>query len=174
MLTGLWLIALHQRWPTSTRRLNKKIRLYSVLGVGIVWLASAIVRAAGAESATYLTLILVWALPPVMLQLAYGADMLWQRRELVLTVIATSTLYLASADALAIYQGIWTIAPSTSLQINLLGVLPIEELVFFLITNVLVTFGVMLLIETTSHQRISRLQRGRLWNLVGGKKGIHT
>ena len=52
-----------------------------------------------------------------------------------------STLYLWFADRTAIKLGIWTIAPETSFGLSFFG-LPIEEAVFFLMTNLLVVQGV--------------------------------
>ena len=108
------------------------------------------------QPGTYLALELVWALPPIMLQLWFGADILWRYRKLVFLSIVPLTLYLSAADALAIDWGTWTIDPAQSLNIYLGGVLPIEELIFFLLTNILVTFGVTLILAAESHERLAR------------------
>ena len=84
----------------------------------------------------------------------------------VLTAILLPTLYLGYADALAIDGGTWTINPEQSLNIFLGGVLPIEEAIFFLVTNVLVVLGMTLLSAQESRQRIPQflmqwLQRWR-------------
>ena len=55
-------------------------------------------------------------------------------------------LYLSAADYLAIGAGTWTIDPAQTTGILLGGVLPIEEVVFFLLTNVLIVFGMVLLL----------------------------
>jgi putative membrane protein len=99
-------------------------------------------------------LILVWALPPIMLQVAFGADILWRHRLLVLTALLSVTAYLSAMDALAIGDGTWTIDPQQSLQVFVAGVLPVEELVFFLMTNTLIVFGVTLLLAVESGARI--------------------
>ena len=64
-----------------------------------------------------------------------------------------TTLYLATADALAILSGTWTISPSHTTGILLGGVLPLEEFLFFFITNVLVVFGMTLVLARASHAR---------------------
>jgi lycopene cyclase domain-containing protein len=105
----------------------------------------------------YLALILVWALPPIMLQLAVGADILWRYRRLVLTALLTATAYLGAADSLAINAGIWTISPAQSFGVFLGGRLPLEEAVFFLVTNTLIVFGVTLLLARETRQRLADL-----------------
>ena len=114
---------------------------------------------AGWQPGVYLALILVWALPPIGLQLAFGADILWQQRRLLLPAFVSLTLYLGAADALAIREGTWTIDPAQSLGLYLGGVLPIEEFLFFAITNMLLLFGVTLLWAGASHERLASLRR---------------
>ena len=87
---------------------------------------------------------LIWALPPLALQLAYGAPVLWKLRGTALRAILSSTLYLAAADGLAISAGVWTIHPETSSGWLIMGVLPVEELLFFLLTNSLIVCSMLL------------------------------
>jgi lycopene cyclase domain-containing protein len=102
-------------------------------------------------------LILVWALPPIMLQTAFGADLLWQQRKLVGLTILTATSFLAASDSLAIGVGTWTIDPAQSLNLFVGGVLPFEELLFFFLTNVLITFGMTLALACASRTRARRM-----------------
>ncbi len=118
------------------------------------WTIAAAVLVSGWAPGTYLALELVWALPPIALQLAYGADILWRHRRIVLLAIVPFTLYLSLADTLAIRSGTWTINPEQSVGLLLAGILPVEELLFFLLTNTLVVFGVTLLLAPESHHRI--------------------
>jgi len=67
------------------------------------------------------------------------------------------TAYLCAADFLAIGSGTWTISPGQSLNILLGGVLPLEEVVFFLLTNTLVTFGVVLVISQEGQARVREI-----------------
>ena len=105
-------------------------------------------------------IVLGWSLPPIMLQLAFGADILWRYRRIVFLSIVPVTLYLITADALAIHAGTWTIDPARSFGIFLGGVLPIEEFAFFLMTNVLLTSGMVLLWAEESHERLAAY---RVW-----------
>jgi lycopene cyclase domain-containing protein len=110
------------------------------------------------QPGTYLALELSWALLPIMLQLVFGADILWRYRRIVFLSLVPLTLYLSAADALAINFGTWTISPSQSLDVLLGGVLPVEEFIFFLLTNILITFGLVLLWAEESHIRIRQLR----------------
>lgn len=106
------------------------------------------------QPGNYLALILVWALPPIMLQTFFGADILWKYKYIIISAISTMTIYLATADMLAINLGTWTINPEKTLGIYVAGSLPLEEFIFFLMTNILVTFGVTLVISKDSLERI--------------------
>lgn len=117
------------------------------------WIWSLIVLFTGWQPGNYLALILVWALPPIALQLFFGADLLWQYRRVVLSTLLTGTFYLAIADSLAISVGTWTISPEKTLGVYLAGVLPIEEFLFFLFTNILVSFGITLVMSRAAQTR---------------------
>jgi putative membrane protein len=97
-----------------------------------------------------MNLILIWALPPIILQLMYGADILWEKKLPLILFILISTAYLSIVDALAISANIWTISLNTSTGILIGGVLPIEEMVFFLVTNILIIFGITLIVSQKS------------------------
>jgi lycopene beta-cyclase len=102
---------------------------------------------------TYVGLILVWAMPVLMLQLGFGADILVQRWRVVLAAIVLPTLYLWLADRYAIVDGgIWWINPELTTGIAPFG-LPIEEALFFLMPNLFVTFGITLGLHSVAFQR---------------------
>ena len=107
---------------------------------------------------TYLSLLLAWALPPIMLQFGFGGDILRRYGRLVLLAIGSLTLYLSVADFLAIGSGTWEINPAQSLHWLIVGVLPVEEVIFFLITNTLVTLGVVLILARESHERFAQIR----------------
>ena len=167
LLTGLWLLFLARRMPAAAHdsapsTFDRHLRFWSALILGVIWLGSLGLLASGWKPATYLALILAWALLPIVVQLAYGADMLWRRRKLVGLALLSSTLYLGLADSLAIGSGTWTIDPRQSLNI-FIGALPLEELLFFLVTDTLVIFGMTLLMATETRQRArSIFKRGRV------------
>jgi len=111
-------------------------------------LVGALLIATGAVALTrpqglYLGLILVWAVPILTGMWLYRGAMIWTMRAPALVSITVSTLYLCIADRWAIAQGIWWISEQHSTGALVWG-LPIEEALFFLVTNVLVVFAVIL------------------------------
>jgi lycopene cyclase domain-containing protein len=159
ILAGLWLAALARRLDLKEEPLRSSLRLWLPLLLGIAWLAMAAILLVGWQPGVYLGLILIWALPPIGLQLAFGADILWRYRRLVFWAIVPLTLYLALADTLAISRGIWIIDPAQSLEVFLGGVLPVEEFIFFLVTNTLLAFGIVLIWAEESHVRLAQLKQ---------------
>lgn len=173
---GLWIVWLakrigstvtsgpDQQAPKGNRRLgsgaaatgaSRAGRITATATVGLLWLISTLVLFSGWAPGTYLTLILSWALLPIMIQLALGADILWHYRKLVAWALLPATLYLCLADALAIGSGTWTIDPAQSTGLHF-GVLPLEEAIFFLMTNTLVVFGMVLVLALASQGRAPR------------------
>jgi lycopene cyclase domain-containing protein len=153
LLAGLVLFALARRLPLPRFQPGRRLRVAALLSVVVVWIAAVVVLASGWRPGAYLGLELAWALPPFALQLAVGADVLLRHRRRVGLAILGLTLYLSAADFLAIGAGVWTIDPAQSLNLFLGGVLPIEELVFFLMTNVLVVCGLTLALDPVVWQR---------------------
>jgi lycopene beta-cyclase len=165
ILTSLWLLLLLRRWPASRwpapqndTTENGRFPYLPFTLMALLWLAMVAILAFGWQPGTYLALALGWALPPMMLQVAFGFHTLWRYRRLVFLAIAVPTLYLSAADSLAINSGTWTIDPAQSLNIYLGGVLPIEEFVFFLITNVLLVFGMTLALSVESQPRLNAMR----------------
>ena len=173
LLTGLWLLYLARRLAVGVGSLPKRRRARwgSALVVGLLWLGSVIVLLSGWQPGTYLALELSWALLPIITQLAFGADILWRHRRLLVLTIVPMTLYLCIGDALAIGSGTWTISPAQSVNVYLGGVLPLEEFVFFLLTNVLVAFGMTLLLAQESQDRLPLWMRSRMAWIAGTAGG---
>lgn len=174
IFTGFWWWVLARRLqPPSQFTSRISLRLIPTAFLGVVWLWAAYSLISGWQAGTYLALILVWALPPIMLQLAFGADILWHHRRQVLLTVLPVFLYISLTDSLAISSGTWTIdlAQSTGLFI---GALPIEEALFFLVTVVLVGFGLTLSLAVQSQARWSTfLERmGRLKTPIFSRKRI--
>ncbi len=165
ILAGLWLAFLLRRWQfPGPAPLQPRHRTIPLALLALVWLASVALLASGWAPGRYLGLILVWALLPIMLQVGYGGDILARYGRFVLTAILTATLYLGVADYLAIGSGTWEISPAWSLNWLIGGVLPVEEALFFLVTNVLVVFGVTLLLARDSQARgLELAHRLRHW-----------
>lgn len=154
LLTGLWAVALKRtlfKNPVTVKP-NFGLRLGSSLVVLVVWMVSTAVWLSGWQPGIYLTLILSWALVPVMIQLAFGADILRANLGLVSLIVLPTTLYLWWVDALAITSGTWTIDPAQTTGV-MFGPLPIEEMVFFFMTNLIIGLGVTLMLSPDSQAR---------------------
>lgn len=160
LLTGLWTVWMMRRLPAQiaagAARENLPMRIWASLIIVALWAGSLAVWVSGWQPGVYLSLILAWALPPILLQAAFGMDILFARWRALLVSIAGPTLYLWMVDSLAITSGTWTINPLNITGIRL-GTLPMEEMLFFAITNVLIASGILLLCAPESLQRLRQI-----------------
>ena len=163
LLTGLWTVQVLRWMPSRPQLSSLRVNGWSSLIIAGLWLASVILWLIGWQPGVYLSLILGWALPPILLQVAFGADLLLGRWRALLVSVGIPTLYLWIVDSLAITSGTWTINPLQTTGI-MLGRLPMEEMLFFAITNVLVASGVTLLLTPQSLPRARQIfSRGLAW-----------
>ncbi|MFC6794291.1 lycopene cyclase domain-containing protein [Halobaculum halobium] len=140
-LTALWLahLTLPSSWPTVDRPIATRaagLVLAAAIGVG-GWVAF------GTDSTLYLGAIAAWAAPVLALQWAVGAPQLWARRRLVALGTLVPALYLCLVDRIAIEYGIWVLSERYTTGVHVAG-LPVEEAVFFLVTNLFVVQGLVL------------------------------
>jgi len=168
-LTGLWALMVYGRFKGRAARLhpNSRLRLVSSMVIVALWVVSAGMLVFSWEPGIYLALILVWALIPVFVQVAFGADILISRVSMLVFTIIPPTIYLWMVDLIAIGSGTWTIDPQQTTGIKL-GELPIEEMLFFLATNIIIGFGMNLMLAVESHTRAS----GWLARLQTDKQGL--
>jgi lycopene cyclase domain-containing protein len=154
LMTGLW-TALLLRLAGQPGRfvLSRGIRSALAAAVLLAAIVSAGLLASGWQSGRYLALILVWALPPVAGQLAFGADIILARGRVLAVAILAPTAWLWVTDAAALGRGVWAIDPAQSTGLAW-GVLPLEEMVFFLMTNLMVAAGTVLLLSPESGRRV--------------------
>ena len=60
------------------------------------------------------------------------------------------------------------ISPSQTTGFLFFGILPLEEVVFFFITNILITFGMTLLLANVSQERFTKIKRQvQAWKEAG-------
>lgn len=166
--TGLWLLWLMSRSPAPAPPPSGTGLRTRVLGVALWLLVAGVgVLALTRPAGTYLGLILAWAGPVLALQWGFGGDLLLRRLRLVLAAVTLPTLYLWLADRFAIADGIWWIDPASTLGVAPLG-LPLEEAIFFLVTNLLVVFGMTVALDPEAARRLDRLRglRPRWWQLL--------
>lgn len=158
LLTGLWLLWLARRLDGRREATDRSWPMFSARNriagavAGAIWLASILPAVLGWRPGNYLALEVGWLVPPIILQLLVGAERLWHERRLVAAGLIPPVIYLAAADSIAIAAGTWTIAPDQTTGLLIGGVLPIEEALFFLLTNTLIVFG-MILVLPASHPR---------------------
>ena len=168
ILSGLWWWFLARRLsltpnPSPVGRggfdPNKKL-IYLSTGVLVsLWLIFAYLFFFGEARWTYLSITLFWALPAILPQLLFGADILWHYRKLVALGILVPGTYLSLMDIVALRETTWSISPSQTTGVLFFGILPLEEVVFFFITNVLIVFGMTLLLANVSQERFAEIRK---------------
>jgi lycopene cyclase domain-containing protein len=157
ILAGLWWWFLARRisTPKENFQSSKTVRIISSGALVFIWIIFTLLFFSDNQPITYLSITLFWALPAIFPQLLYGADILWYQRKLVLLSIFIPGIYLSLADIVALKNTTWSISPYQTTGILFFGILPLEEVVFFFITNVLVAFGMTLLLSSIGGQRFN-------------------
>lgn len=150
LLAGLWLYRVLRTSPAPLRPLRSPALARWAGALAYLAATLAGVLLLRREEGTYLGLILVWAGPVLALQWGYAGGGIWARRRAWLVGTAVPTLYLWAADAIAIRVGIWRISEAHTLGVGV-GSLPLEEAVFFLVTNLLVVQGLLLFLHPPGH-----------------------
>ncbi len=144
ILTGLWFYWLFARLkqPIQPECSTTLWALGTLLWAGLSVSGALMLQW---PATVYLGLILVWAGPILALQWVVGAPHLWAAKRIWLMGTLVPTFYLWIADRIAIAQGVWSISEKYTTGVQLFG-LPIEEATFFLITNIMVVQGLLLLL----------------------------
>ena len=104
VLVGLWMLVFLFRVKHLHRMgvSERNLRRLSIISASLIWIASLVLLFAGGSAANYLGLELVWALPAIIFQLVFGADIIWRQWRLIFLAVVPMTLYLSMADAIAI------------------------------------------------------------------------
>lgn len=165
-MSGLWTFGLMRvfaapRRPISQAALLPALGLFALSAAYLPEAASVVTGVPAADLPplpfgrwNYLVLILAWALPVILGQIALGGDVFLANWKVWLVGSLVPALYLTAMDSLALGAGTWAIAPAQSLNVFLpLGV-PLEEGVFFLVTNVLITQGLLLFTSPVIRTRL--------------------
>jgi lycopene cyclase domain-containing protein len=164
LATGWWTLFLLDRRPPpgpATDRYNRRF------GAALLWAGASIaswILHPQWTNGFYLTAIVGWFGPLFALQSAVGADRLAAPgRRLRLLAVGAPTAYLWIADRIAIGAGTWTLSPDLTLPVRPLG-LPVEEALFFLLTNLVLVNGLILATDPPMwarlHDRLLPLFRG--------------
>ena len=129
ILAGLWWWFLARRLsPPKTEYKSNKPLIRASAGVLIlVWIIFTYLFFFGDVKWTYLSIILFWALPAILPQLLFGADILWHYRKLVFWAIMVPGTYLSLMDTVALTDTTWSISKEQTTGIQFFGILPLEE-----------------------------------------------
>lgn len=126
----------------STWRDDQRTGRFVAFGLGTcIFLLGVILRSH--ESFTYFSAILLWFVPPLVLQWVFDPQALIRSLKFLMTATLVPTIYFSLADAYAISDGIWTIHEATRSGWDF-GGLPFEEAFFFFITSLLLAQGLVL------------------------------
>ena len=141
VVTALWL----SRLAAPAGDAVEVTALDRALGV----LAAAVVGLAGVamlplDATFYIGAILAWGAPILAIQWAFGWPYLWHARRTVALGTLVPTAYLGAADRVAIELGVWTLSKRFTTGFTV-GGLPVEEGAFFLVTNLFIVQGLVLL-----------------------------
>ncbi len=112
------------------------IALSMTIALGLAWPESSDLR--------YLALIVFWALPVLFLQWSLGLPVLIKEKKSWMISVLSLTVYFCLADSFAVQQEIWVFPSETISGWKLFNILPIEEALFFLVTNLMVVQGFIL------------------------------
>lgn len=160
ILSGLWWWFLAKRLspPSGEFKPNQALVFASTSILVCLWIVFTYLFFSHNQPLTYLSITLFWALPAILPQVLFGADILWHYRKLVFWGIVLPGIYLSLIDVVALKETTWSISPSQTTGILFFGVLPLEEVVFFFITNVLIIFGMTLLLANVSQERFAQIK----------------
>ena len=175
---GLWTWAPGRTW--GLRWWNVPLEEYlfclleALLGCALVYAALPLVGllalgfgAHTAASWAYLPFLLIWALPVIGVQWALGGRYLWRARMVWAPVALALAAWLSLADAVAIAAGVWRFNPQALLG-PALGPVPLEEMLFYLLTALMVTQGFVALWEGyADREALGRRMRPRVARLRG-------
>jgi lycopene cyclase domain-containing protein len=166
-LTGLWLYALDPSIDPA-RPSAVRARPAGLLVVAALELAGLALYYT--TPGHYLGYVLLWAAPILGFLWFLGGPVIWRARRAVVPAVAVPTVYLWVVDRVAIGLGLWTISARYSTGLHVVG-LPVEEMVFFLVTNALVVFGLVLYRWVAARTESRSLVRSLLGLLPRGGVG---
>ncbi|KAI1457291.1 Squalene/phytoene synthase-domain-containing protein [Annulohypoxylon moriforme] len=135
---------LHAQFLTNKNDSTTKSRWIKILGqiflIGCIAAGAFLVKRGG--KGTYLGLILIWASPFVFFTWSLSGYFILKLPLINVAIpIIVPTVYLWIVDEIALGRGTWAIESGTKLGCRVWGSLELEEAIFFLVTNVLIVFG---------------------------------
>lgn len=153
VLTACWALTV----TANTTRVppiayERRLRIRYLVG-WLVLTAALACWAFADQHALYAAAILVWFGPLIALQCAVGADVLRVARSPRMVGLSVTVL-LWALDSVAIQTGAWQISTRYTVGVQMLG-LPLEEGMFFLVTNMLIVNSIVLVSHPAMRQRLA-------------------
>ncbi|KAM0789930.1 hypothetical protein ACM66B_006770 [Microbotryomycetes sp. NB124-2] len=129
--------------PRNQKQAKRAVTVRLVGGATLLAIAAYAYQNIGTGRAwTYMCLIVAWAFPFLALLWAVASSHILSLWKHVMLTVSVPTIYLWVCDSCALRRGTWVIEQGTKLGLAAYG-LEIEEAVFFLLTNMLVVFGMV-------------------------------
>lgn len=148
MIVSLLITSLIKLTGTSQSGLQPNMSTESVIMATAVLVVGWLIAVYKGKR-SYAHHLLLWILPLIAAQWILGYNLFMHHLNLVLVVTTVCGLYLSFCDALAIRDGLWSFGKDVSTT-RLLGLLPWEEIVFFILTSLLVAQSTLLLLPSSS------------------------
>ena len=141
LLTGAWFGVVLRRWrlrplPRGSRPAALAWLVVVISGV-VLW---------GRPGSLYLGTLLVWAALPLAGMSWYRGGWLGRNLGPMAAAVVPPTAYLWWVDRVALAEGAWVLSSEHIVGLSVFG-LPLEEALFFLLTNILVVTGAGLFLE---------------------------
>lgn len=146
ILSALW-TSFCSRWTLNalylqnTSRVNFYAIRYAVITILVGLMITGWTYAIPATKTFYMGSIIWWTLfVVIVLWYISGPYVVKRYRETLISILLPS-LYLCYVDLIALRAQVWHINEATSLEIFLVKDLPLEEITFFFLTNIIVAMG---------------------------------
>lgn len=146
MFTGMW-TTFCSRWTINalylrtTNRPAFYLTQWSVVCAGAVAMVYAWRRAEPATKTFYMGCIVWWTLLVVIFIWYVAGAYIARRYKATIVAVLVPSIYLCYVDVIALRARVWHINEETSLEVFPIDDLPVEEMTFFFLTNVIVAFG---------------------------------
>jgi lycopene cyclase domain-containing protein len=139
-LTGLWTILVAGPVLDGVTQSWRDRAVGAAAGLAVSLAGAAMLTR---EPTFYLGAILAWAGPVLALQWGFGWRYLVRVPRRVAVAVLVPSAYLWVVDRHAIREGVWTISETYTTGLGVAG-LPVEEMAFFVVTNLFVVQALVL------------------------------
>lgn len=146
IFTTLW-ASFCSRWTLNslylknTNRTQFYVIRYSMISIMAIAMYIGWTNAIPATKTFYMGSIVWWIMFVVIALWFLSGPYVCKRYKATLISVIVPSAYLCYVDVIALRARVWHINEATSLEIFLINDLPLEEIVFFFLTNILVAIG---------------------------------